>query len=1326
MNTDLKKYFCTALLVTCGLLGRVHPCLGAGPATPIVLRQETLGLDAKARIQALAVNDSGMRIYLGLGYSYSPKRFNLVVVSVDPATRLPVGLPRRYHDGTEQLPASYKGRRASSVFHIALDGSHRKLYLAAGWDMNAADGDPGHSAGVITVYDLDATGEPIGAPRAYRLDDRDPDAGWHVPRFLALHPGKPVLYTGGDAGMNARADTLFSVTLDANREPTRDPSGNTVATGMTIPGATRLITGVVGSDGKSVYVGSPNKLYTVDANMGKINAGLALGLPVAQPDFVVVEGFGNLYLRPPIERTVAGAPWTSAVVDLPSGPTVLGKGWLVGNDAYTGDLWMATDNSVADFYTKSPVTTGFSVTEYLGSTVPAAPWPMQYRRVAVAMAASTGTPVFPVVVTAAGNTTAVNYSGNWSWRATVRRANAQGVTRSQLTLTDPCNHSAVIVKPNVPSNWRSLDGCLKSASGQVRVPFGFNDKALDLLDVHLEIAQGPPATAAITGLDETVVGDVVLTLLPAYTFGPAPARAGAMEIYSGHVANHHLAKAREVGLHPGEPAPTRLLLSANQLIGGQGQIDQLTNSVVALQLLGFNLVSPTSWGRLVPDRINAVLNKYGFTRRVKGVLKDYPITGVDAAGQLNGENLPRQDYLIADLGSKLQPRLPAKPDPDPKACSFVLANDDFGARLGEGAQSAWTQDGGARGTVAEVLLADEPMGIVSEKEPQRQSVLMGDLARSPSGMAAFRCYLQKVANVTPGDLGVTGWADPCLQPMNVSLEVPANCPARTDLARRRLYYHTVQYVMYSFTQAYRMQRAEIESYFHDPARTGSLPPMVAVNMSDSGYFHWYGPAVAKEPHLAGFVPDPMRFGRQKGAALWTEDFGFKHRDAQFWSWTADLLRSASLACPGCAIADLRGAQRFGSHFRATEIDDIPDGFKYRLFALLGHGAKAASIYNFGPRTFTSDGWSERDEIYGPIADAFRMAGRAERLLYPGVPARGRVAIMLPGSSYLWDGNGTSSVLYLREIIALHHALAHEGYTVDFVDETDLSDARINALGTRRYSVLYVTQPDVSRAAQAKIDAWVKAGGTLAVTAGAAVADEFDQATAILDPVIGLKPRASDRRSLATAAIKEAFVPEMPERLVAAAPRCDNGVVEPPRTLRCADDGCAALPTLVMAAADPATPLLRSSTGAVVATQHAYGKGRAYAYAFHPGIQYWLSPDRSDLRHFPREWEAGLRWVAVAPATCAKTARPVILDRPIVEALRLDTQPGDTERGTAVVLLNWTDDPIDKLGITVPDLPAIATVTSTATGGPVRFEYQAPTLRLSVPLAHVDVLLIDYK
>jgi hypothetical protein len=149
------------------------------------------------------------------------------------------------------------------------------------------------------------------------------------------------------------------------------------------------------------------------------------------------------------------------------------------------------------------------------------------------------------------------------------------------------------------------------------------------------------------------------------------------------------------------------------------------------------------------------------------------------------------------------------------------------------------------------------------------------------------------------------------------------------------------------------------------------------------------------------------------------------------------------------------------------------------------------------------------------------------------------------------------------------------------------------------------------------------------------------------------------------------------------------------------------------------------------TCNQFGKGWAIAYGFFPGVQYGCSPDRTDPQRLPLRWGKEQRDLAVAPAASkqlANTPRSVVLrrggqDAEVVEACRLQS-----EAGIAVVLLNWTDEPVHDLEVTVTDVGDVRVaafpIVSSAQGVPVSVVPGKSPITIKMPLKDVDVLLFE--
>jgi hypothetical protein len=165
-----------------------------------------------------------------------------------------------------------------------------------------------------------------------------------------------------------------------------------------------------------------------------------------------------------------------------------------------------------------------------------------------------------------------------------------------------------------------------------------------------------------------------------------------------------------------------------------------------------------------------------------------------------------------------------------------------------------------------------------------------------------------------------------------------------------------------------------------------------------------------------------------------------------------------------------------------------------------------------------------------------------------------------------------------------------------------------------------------------------------------------------------------------------------------------------------------LEPLASAGAKAAATLLNDPSRSAAITVNKYGKGKAIVYGFFPGVQYTYSPNRIDPQRLPLDWSPELRLLAVAPAG-DKTRESVQLNHEVVEACRLQS-----EAGIAVVLLNWTDEAIQDLEVTVTNVGDVHVAdfpnVSSAQGVPVSVARRTSSVTVTMALKNVDVLLFE--
>ena len=145
------------------------------------------------------------------------------------------------------------------------------------------------------------------------------------------------------------------------------------------------------------------------------------------------------------------------------------------------------------------------------------------------------------------------------------------------------------------------------------------------------------------------------------------------------------------------------------------------------------------------------------------------------------------------------------------------------------------------------------------------------------------------------------------------------------------------------------------------------------------------------------------------------------------------------------------------------------------------------------------------------------------------------------------------------------------------------------------------------------------------------------------------------------------------------------------------------------------------------TLNRYGQGRAIAYSFFPGWQYWNTPLHPAnppsgpiyTDRLPRQWGQVERQLTVIPALLAHTSKPVVVSHEVVEVCRLQS-----DQGIALVILNWTDEPIQTLTLEVPGVGRHTKVTSVQGSTLSSQPIEPNTLRIQLSIQAVDVVLIE--
>lgn len=1211
------------------------PAGDLGDVDDAALREPTLINKEQAwgSVTSMAASPSGRRLYLGREYHSAPEGDALVVVTLDAAGA--VVSDRAYPARASATPPGWR----ITVSTVLVDARRRKLFLVTN-PVNEKGLSPQQPFADLTIYDLDAKGDPVLPPRSY-----DSGHPFHSLNALLLHPAQDLLYA---AGWGEAAVRVFPLGGDGQ------PSG--VVRPFMVGGQGKYEL-ALSTDHRRLYLGTYPEILEVVA-LEQSGAPIGLETSYCWGD-CASPGTGylrfaatptHLYRRPPrplphLSHLVAAPIERVALANgLPSGrparlPALTGTALTATPDA--SSLWFASDHSFQAADGQVLVADGVVPTQLL----PAANGSLDQQ----AGAARLGSYAIALATTAAGvpifllaprsSAPQANQASDTRVRVTLKTAsNVDGSpwagTLGAVLETEPASgarkeYALPALSLGVASPWVAVSAGLSERSGQVLAALRLR-APLRTFTATIEVASGDPANggAVLRSMTDTVRGELLAFLLPGHR-EPAGERARQIELMSEHSAGY-LDVARRVGAAPGA-GPRDFVISCYSMLGLQGHEGQLHAEAETLSRLGCNTVNAYSFGVIPGAEVGQALEQVGIRRR--GAAAYAP---------------PSYFSFDSDLTS------PAALD--------RWARDTIMPQL--------AANGGTLAQLVDFKIADEPGWYYP--------TMLRQVRAQAAQRLRFVDFL-RARGLTPAELGSPDWD--AVQPIGLS--------EATTLPRRRLFYWTMRFFPEAASAGMKQAREAVERLVGHP---------VSADVNGNNDNQWYVSSpftkVANNPDVdadsAMGSMDWLHAGRSSAYTPWSEDW-FGDQDAQLWGFRGDLLRSAALL----------GGRPLGGYIVGRTLGALPEGASLRALSLVGRGAKVLDFYTFGPEFFfPGNCWSENLAAYGPMARALQRLAKAERVLFPARPERGAVAVLAPHGSTLWDSSNDGHRYYLEEPMHLHGALLHAGYSVDFVDDQDLENG---ALTQRGHRLLYLIGANVTQAGQRAIAAWVAAGGTMVALPGAAVADEYNEPSALLDPVLGVGSRA---------AVRDLFDWSSRSRNM---PQRDTLTVNDARFATAA----LALHTTVVALAPQGAQVLATlQDGRAALTLNRHGSGQALAYGFFPGAEYSVSADRSDPRRLPQRWSQPWRQMATAPVGLAAVRRSVVVDAEQVEALRMD---GDA--GSAVILLNWSGAPRPCLRLTVHGVRPGARVTSVE-GRRVEATWRGAELDLTVPLADVEVLLFE--
>ncbi len=590
------------------------------------------------------------------------------------------------------------------------------------------------------------------------------------------------------------------------------------------------------------------------------------------------------------------------------------------------------------------------------------------------------------------------------------------------------------------------------------------------------------------------------------------------------------------------------------------------------------------------------------------------------------------------------------------------------------------------------FLTDEPTGQPS-----------AFIAQDPSYLKAFQAWLKKLGK-TPADLLVDHWDE--VKPVAESER--EQFPA--------LHYFTQRFRTRALGDFMATQRGIIEETYGR-----SLPTLV--NFSDGATYtaNFYGQGV-----------DYFELLNDDGQnAIWGEDWANGSSSYQCGAFNVDLMRAA---------ARQRG-QTIG-HYLIAHAGRKPWDIKTKAASEVARGVKILKNFSYGVSWGSHEGgpfwkshtWYAHPHTWRANAEVVREIGGAEDLLLPAMPKPAKVAILYSSSTDAWMLKRNSAYGFNR--MHTWMALAHAQIPVDFLSEQQVDDDLL-----KDYKVCYLSGPNLTRTAAAKLKIWVENGGTLFLTAGAASRDEYNRPLPTLDSLLPAK--RGQVKTLQPFLSSGSYLKNLKPQGLVKSGDTSMEILSLRQTLT---------------AHEGATIIGKSEDGSSAIVSGRAGKGKVYCLGFLPALDYIKKAEvaRSQLEgpkkkntppsshpappviisardiianqpktrlersRNPWDYPSDVRNFILTPVRSADIAPPLTCSVPLVDAIVMHAP-----QGIIIPLSNYTLEKIDKADFTLKVDRPIKSVESIYQGK-IDFQQQNQSINFSLPLNASDYVKIYYQ
>lgn len=550
------------------------------------------------------------------------------------------------------------------------------------------------------------------------------------------------------------------------------------------------------------------------------------------------------------------------------------------------------------------------------------------------------------------------------------------------------------------------------------------------------------------------------------------------------------------------------------------------------------------------------------------------------------------------------------------------------------------------------------------------------LADEPGNLGLYQIEKEPVENfhrflednsLKPKDFNAKDWSDikPNTDRKKVE-EIAYNWGPKYGEAAKKIFYWTHRYAQHITILYYKTLTEQIEKEYNPGVLT-------YVNYTDH-------PIILGGIMLPG-SPDWFEMARQRATSLmWTEDWMY----GGIRSWGNGLYQRLGFLCDILR----NGASKHNLPLGFYNTMDNEEGIRMKGFIVIGHGVKIIDYFYYGPTyCATENYWSDNISQYKGVAKVIRDIGKAEDLVYPGQPPKRQVAIVYSTTDEIWEQDGAKG----QEKQYLHIALAQEMYPADILNEGLILDRDLS-----QYKVIYFMDKHLPSAALKKLRTYVENGGTLVLLPLAGEKDEYDNEIDTITSIIGANAKTSiNPTGFGTSSITlnqiTGITNDVPVSL----------------SYRKAEISGSVKSQIIGKFSDGSPAILANKVK----------KGNVIYYAFMPGHNFFAKVAEANPEGNVTKFPELPRKLITFPCTMAEVMKQVEISQGTFEADLLVS-----EKGTALILINFTRQPIDavKIKIQASGIKSVSSVEN----GEIKFQENNGYVSFSMPVNGVtDIVML---